>query len=82
MNWNKYSFQDKESHPPKSGRYLIYREKCDKMHFEHWNGKGWSSSNNDCTHWVNVTKPSKSVFSKPFDYIEAYSRVMEEIRKA
>ena len=29
------------------------------MHFEQWNGSGWSSSNNDCTHWSNPQKPLK-----------------------
>jgi hypothetical protein len=27
------------------------------MHFEQWNGSGWSSSNNDCTHWSKPQKP-------------------------
>jgi len=57
MDWIKYSWENKESHPPRAGRYLIYRAKCDKMHFEQWNGSGWSSSNNDCTHWSKPQKP-------------------------
>ena len=59
MEWTKYNWENRKSHPPNSGRYLIYRAKCDKMHFEHWNGSGWSSSNNDCTHWCSPIKPNK-----------------------
>jgi len=57
MNWTKYSWEDEKSHPPKPGRYLIYRAGCDKMHFERWNGSGWSSSNKDCTDWCLPDKP-------------------------
>lgn len=57
LKWVKYNFKDSNSHPPCPGRYLIYREKCDKMHFEQWNGNGWSSSNNDCTHWCEPERP-------------------------
>jgi hypothetical protein len=55
--WTIYSWEMPESHPPKPGRYLIHRKECDKMHFEQWNGSGWSSSNNDCTHWSKPLKP-------------------------
>tara|TARA_R110000744_G_scaffold102180_2_gene196582 strand:+ start:613 stop:798 length:186 start_codon:yes stop_codon:yes gene_type:complete len=57
IDWVKYSWEDKESHPPTAGKCLIYRAKCDKMHFEQWNGSGWASSNNDCTHWSRPNKP-------------------------
>lgn len=57
MNWIKYDWFDLKSRPPKSGRYLIYRAKCDKLHFEQWNGSGWASSNNSCTHWCEVQRP-------------------------
>lgn len=60
MNWIKYSWDNKKSHPPNAGRYLIYRKKCGKMHFEQWNGNGWSSSNNDCTHWT-IPEPPKTL---------------------
>ena len=58
INWIEYSWENRHSHPPTGGRYLIYRAKCDKMHFEQWNGSGWSSSNNDCTHWANPQTPT------------------------
>lgn len=57
LDWIKYNWEDKKSHPPTAGRCLIYRAKCDKMHFEQWNGSGWASSNNDCTHWCRPNKP-------------------------
>lgn len=53
MTWTEYSWENRDSHPPTAGRYLIYRIKCDKMHFEHWNGNGWSSSNNEPLKWSN-----------------------------
>ena len=56
-DWTKYNWENKESHPPAPDRYLIYRKKCDKMHFEQWNGSGWASSNNDCTHYCLPQKP-------------------------
>lgn len=58
--WVTYNWDNIESRPPTSGRYLIYRAKCDKMHFEQWNGSGWSSSNNDCTHWRQPLQPTKT----------------------
>lgn len=57
MNWTEYSWENKDSHPPYLGRYLIYRRGCDEMHFERWNGNGWASSNIDCTHWTNPKRP-------------------------
>lgn len=61
MDWIDYSWDNKKSHPPRPGRYLIYRTKCDKLHFEQWNGSGWASSNNDCTHWCVVKLPIKTI---------------------
>jgi len=58
--WVKYSWENRASHPPKTDRYLIYREGCDKMHFEQWNGSGWASSNGDYTHWLKPEAPNKS----------------------
>lgn len=57
MEWTKYDFGTKTSHPPESGRYLIYRVKCDKMHFEQWNGSGWASSNGQELYWCLPQKP-------------------------
>lgn len=62
LEWIKYDWYFESSHPPKPDRYLIYREKCGKMHFEQWNGSGWASSNGDCTHWC---KPGKPISSEP-----------------
>ncbi len=59
MNWIPYNWENEDSHPPKPDRYLIYREGCDKMHFERWNGSGWASSNKDCTDWCKPKKPTK-----------------------
>lgn len=55
--WIKYDWNDRKTHPPKYGKYLIFREKCSKTHFEVWNGNGWASSNNDCTHYRSIEKP-------------------------
>lgn len=59
ISWTDYNFSLIASHPPKPGRYLIYRQICDKMHFETWNGNGWASSNTDCSHWAVINKPIK-----------------------
>ena len=58
--WVRYSWEDKDSHPPKAGKYWIYRQGCNKQHSEQWNGSGWSSSNNDCTHWQPLPQPPKT----------------------
>jgi len=55
--WIKFNWEERATHPPKPGRYLIYRKKCNKMHFEQWNGLGWASSNKDCTHWADLKAP-------------------------
>lgn len=60
FNWKNFDLSDKTTHPEKPGRYLIYREKCDKMHFEQWNGIGWASSNNDCTEYCIPNKPQRN----------------------
>ena len=57
--WVSYSWENKKSHPPKAGKYWIYRKGCNKQHSEQWNGSGWSSSNNDCTHWQPLPQPPK-----------------------
>ncbi len=58
MNWIKYDFYKLKTRPPEPGRYLIYRKRCNKMHFEQWNGNGWASSNDDCTHWCKPKPPN------------------------
>lgn len=55
--WTVFDKDDRSTYPKKAGRYLIYRKGCDKMHFEQYNGTGWSSSNNDCTHYKIVKAP-------------------------
>ena len=58
--WVKYDWEDKDSRPPEAGRYLLYRQSCDKMHFEQWNGGGWASSNNkEGIYWCSPSKPDK-----------------------
>lgn len=59
INWTEYDWDERESHPPSPGRYLIHRAGCEKTHFEQWNGSGWSSSNKDCTHWAYINPPTK-----------------------
>lgn len=57
INWVAYDWNIPSTRPPKAGRYLIYRSKCNKIHFEQWNGSGWASSNNDCTHYTLIKPP-------------------------
>ena len=59
MKWIEYKKGDKSTHPVKIGRYLIYREKANKLHFEKWNGTGWAYSNDQCTYWMKIIKPAK-----------------------
>ena len=56
-SWKAYDFFARDSHPANPGRYLIYRVKCDKMHFEQYNGNGWASSNNEELYWCKPAKP-------------------------
>lgn len=65
MSWIKYDFKDKQSHPPKSGRYLIYKQGCDKVCFDRWNGSGWSNNNHDCSHWRHIDKPERLYETTP-----------------
>lgn len=55
-NW--ISVQEK-GNPTKYGKYLVYREKCGKTHFETWNNTGWAYNNNDITHWQPLRNPPK-----------------------
>jgi len=57
IKWMSYDWHIPSTRPPNPGRYLIYRGKCNKIHFEQWNGNGWSSSNNDCTRWTLIKPP-------------------------
>ena len=58
--WIKYDWNILESRPKEAGRYLVYREKCGKTHFEVWNGSGWASNNNDISHYMIVEIPQKT----------------------
>jgi hypothetical protein len=53
MNW--ISVKDKR--PTDYGKYLIFRAKCGKIHFETWNNTGWAYNNNDITHWMPIPEP-------------------------
>ena len=55
--WIAYNWDIVESRPLKPGRYLVYRQKCDKWHQEVWNGTGWASNNSDITHYIDVKTP-------------------------
>ena len=59
MEWTQYNFKNKKSHPPAPGRYLIYKEKCDKVCFGRWNGSGWSENNHDCSDWRHIDRPQR-----------------------
>jgi hypothetical protein len=59
--WLAYDWNNLDTHPTQVGRYLIYREKCDKVQFERWNGSGWAYSNGDCSHWMHIpARPIKN----------------------
>lgn len=55
-SWIEYNWENKETHPPKYGKYFICR-KDGKVHWETWNTSGWAYNNNVITHWREVTKP-------------------------
>lgn len=59
MSWIKYDWDRIESRPTHAGRYLVYRQNCDKWHQEVWNGNGWASNNNDISHYIDVITPKK-----------------------
>ena len=61
MKWTRYNWFEESTRPPNAGRYLIYRIKCNKMHFEQWNGSGWSSSNNEPLCWCLPNIPEKEL---------------------
>lgn len=57
IEWHEFDKRNVLTHPNKQGRYLIYRPKCDKTHFEVFNGIGWSSTNNEPLFWASVKTP-------------------------
>jgi hypothetical protein len=58
MIWIEYKWEVEASRPPKPDRYLIYRPRCKKMHFERWNGSGWSSTMNEEILWTKPIEPN------------------------
>ena len=62
-NWQIYNFNDIETRPKEYGRYEVYRENCNKQHYDLWMSNGWASNNNDITHY-RVIKPPTPVFYK------------------
>lgn len=61
-NWIKYDWRNVETRPKKTGRYEVYRKSCNKQHYETWNGIGWSSNNNDITHYREIKNPFGNTF--------------------
>lgn len=57
MEWIKYDKTNKLTHPKCPNKFIVYEEKCDKMHFLLWNGFKWDSENNDITHYCLPIKP-------------------------
>lgn len=56
---NQPLWKSVKERPIKYGRYEVYRAKCEKQHYETWNGIGWASNNNDITHYREIVKPIK-----------------------
>lgn len=52
-NWLEFP----KNTPEETGRYEVYRESCDKMHYLTWNGSGWSSDHNAITHFRKKINP-------------------------
>ena len=51
--WNRYDYEDEFTRPKEYGRYLVYRESNEKIHFETWNGSGWAYNNKTITWYAN-----------------------------
>jgi hypothetical protein len=60
MDWIEYSYEQKETRPPKHGKYLVYNAACDKIYTCTWNGSGWAdgSTNKGCTYYMILKKPT------------------------
>jgi len=59
LDWTVFNRDNKDTYPPHSGSYLIYREKCKKMHFRQWNGSWWAYDGDSITHWCDPQTPKK-----------------------
>lgn len=51
--WLKYP----ENKPTEYGKYWVYRNGCNKQHYEVWNTCGWAYNNNDITHFMPLGHP-------------------------
>jgi len=51
--WKEYP----KEKPSTYGRYEVYRTKCNKQHYETWNGSGWAYNGNNITHFREIIKP-------------------------
>lgn len=56
MEWIAFDHDKKETRPTKYGKYLICR-KDGKIHFETWNGTGWSYNHNEIRFYALITSP-------------------------
>ena len=54
--WVAFDWNKPETIPIKYGKYLV-RRKDGKIHWETWNGTGWSYNGNVITHWMEVKPP-------------------------
>jgi hypothetical protein len=59
LSWQAFSFSNTSTHPPKYGRYLVYR-KDRKTHWETWNGSGWAYNHNEIRYWAIIIPPMLS----------------------
>lgn len=54
--WVAYDLDKPETRPTKYGKYFVHR-KDGKIHWETWNGSGWSYNGNVITFWMEVLPP-------------------------
>jgi hypothetical protein len=59
LSWQAFSFFNTSTHPPKYGKYLVYR-KDGKTHWETWNGSGWAYNHNEIRYWAIIISPINS----------------------
>ena len=56
INWQACDFMTGEGMPMEYGKYLICR-KDGKIHWETYNGSGWSYNGNVIRYWAIITEP-------------------------
>ena len=54
--WVAFDWMKIETRPTKYGKYLICR-KDGKIHWETWNGSGWSYNHNEIRFWAVILPP-------------------------